>query len=102
MQLSAQALLKPFSAAKDPRDADDAANDNDKATETPGSINSNEDEDEASSEAEDGSGAEDKDEDEDKEEEDPLKELDDEVREQLLQDTAAVHTTLNKVHKFSS
>jgi hypothetical protein len=78
MQLSARALLKPFSATNDPGDAD-AANEDDNAIETPGSVDSDEDEDEPGSEAEDGSGAEDKDVDDDEEEEDPLKELNDEV-----------------------
>ena len=90
MQLSAKALLKPFSALA--KDADDCSNDDDE-----GSLEVIfEDHEDSKSDVEDNEDGDDK-EDEDEDEEDPLDVLDEEDRNKLLEDTLAVCTMLNKV-----
>jgi len=84
IQLSVKALLKPFSAS--PKDNNESNNDDEDLEEGP-EIHYEDPEDDRSN---------DNDNDE-QEEEDPLDELDEEAREQLLEDTVAVRTTLNKV-----
>lgn len=101
MQLSAKGLIKPFDATTMEPDVDgneSAGTDDTLAT----------DEDNVDMDEEDGGGsvggdeAEDEEQDLEEEEddsEDPLAELDTDDREQLLEGTAAVRTTLNKVRR---
>lgn len=91
MQLSAKALLKPFSSSS--KDTDDSSNDEDTEgglitpfEEYDGDVES--DEDGVDLEVEDK---------EDDEEEDSLDELNEEDRKKLSEDTLAVRSTLNKV-----
>ena len=87
MQLSAKALLKPFSASPKDNDATEGNSDEDgeggvEPIDEDGDDNV-EEEDELT--------------DDDDEEEDPFEMLDKVDRELLLEDTATVHATLNKV-----
>jgi hypothetical protein len=89
MQLSAQALLRPFNTAAS-NNTDDADDDCDgDRDDMPGLVPHDDEEEE---EEEDEEEEENKDEDED-----PLEALDDEEREALMRDTEVVKTTLNKV-----
>ncbi|KAF8892713.1 hypothetical protein BD779DRAFT_1436743, partial [Infundibulicybe gibba] len=108
MQLSVKALLKPFSTAiqgsyensgdaedsvaipKDGVDSDSNGDDNEQGINTKGDDDGEEEE-----EDEDGG-----DEEDEEEEEDPLEVLDEGMHEKLLQDTAAVRTTLSKARSF--
>lgn len=94
MQLSAKALLRPFSALS--KDNDDRSNEDEDAGPEGGSemILDNEDgESDIEPEDEDNEVAEAQADDE----EDPLDVLDEEGRKKLMEDTLAVRTTLNKV-----
>jgi len=86
MQLSAKALLKPFSASPKDTDATDGNSDEDGE----GGV-------EPFDEDGDDDVEEDEPTDDEEEEEDPFETLDEEDRERLLEDTAAVRATLNKV-----
>jgi hypothetical protein len=86
IQLSAKALLKPFSAS--PKDNNESNNDDEDLEEGP-EIHYEDPEDDRSNNNDNDNKEE--------EEEDPLDELDEEAHEQLLEDTVVVHTTLNKV-----
>jgi hypothetical protein len=88
MQLSAKALLKPFSASL--KDNDTTEGNDDEAE------NDLEPFDEGDDEEEEGMD-EPMDDDDDEDEEDQFEMMDETEREQLLKDTAAVRTTLNKV-----
>ena len=94
MQLSAKALLKPFNSMASGRDPDDSEipsdNDNSPVLEH---ISDDELEPDEQGEYEDG----DEDEMEDKDKDVVLAMLSDEEREVLLENTAVVHTTLDKV-----
>ena len=105
MQLSAKALLKPFSAP--PKDMDDSRNDDEDLEGGLASENSFEDQEDVGNDGNDGDANRDGDEADDEaadddrdEEEDPLVVLDEEERKKLLEDTLIVRTTLNKVYKF--
>jgi hypothetical protein len=95
MQLSAKALLRPFNciasaSGDDELDIDDNGNDD---MPTLSAVDEDDDGDEADVDEDDV---------EDTEVDDLLDSLDDEEREQLIQDTDAVRTTLNKVSYQSS
>lgn len=90
MQLSVKALLKPFSSAGSVENDNETDNSDDSMPALQ-AIDDEEDKDDT-----------DEDEDDEEEEEDPLDALDDEEREALMNNTEAVHTTLNKVCLFSS
>ena len=92
IQLSAKALLKPFSAS--PKDNNESNNDDEDLEEGP-EIHYEDPEDDRSDD--NGNDEQEEEEEEEEEEEDPLDELDEEAREQLLEDTVAVRMTLNKV-----
>ena len=87
IQLSAKALLKPFSAS--PKDNNESNNDDEDLEEGP-EIHYEDPEDDRSTDNNNNNNKQ-------EEEEDPLDELDEEACEQLLEDTVAVRTTLNKV-----
>ena len=86
IQLSAKALLKPFSSARLTETDNETENDDDSMPE----LQAMDDEDDE----EDDPDVDDKD---NEEEEDLLAELDDNEREELINNTEAVHTMLNKV-----
>jgi hypothetical protein len=89
MQLSAKALLKPFSNSPKDDDTTECGNDDKDAGVEP--INEGSDD-------EDGEGGDDQTDDYDYDNDnDPFEMLDEADREQLLENTAAVHATLNKV-----
>ena len=88
MQLSAKALLKPFSASPKDDDITEGGNDDEDTEDGIGLIDEGGDE-EQEEEDEPTEDEEDK--------EDPFEMLDEVDREQLLEDTAAVRATLNKV-----
>lgn len=93
MQLSARALLKPFNTPA--REDDDGASSGDQVDNVEDDIDdvfTDEDSDE-----EDEDAVEDAEIDDYEEEEDPFEALDDESKDQLLGNTAAVRTTLSKV-----
>ena len=91
MQLSAKALLKPFSNSPKDDDTTECGNDDEDAGVEPIDKGSDDDE-------EDGEGGDDPtDDDDDDDDDDPFEMLDEVDREQLLENTAAVRTTLNKV-----
>lgn len=97
MQLSAKALLKPFSSVAS-ADKDDPSNDNDSDVDEDDGmpmLQAIDEEDEDSYDSED-------DEDDEDEEEDPLDALDEEERKHLMQNTTAVRNTLNKVYFIRS
>jgi hypothetical protein len=97
MQLSAKALLRPFAStvvpdadvANDPPGTDDLL---DHDSDISDLIDDEEDQDE-----DEGNGNNEGDNEDDDEEEDAFQTLDDKEREQLIGDTAAVRTTLDKV-----
>jgi hypothetical protein len=92
MQLSAKALLKPFSTPT--KDIDDSSTDDE---DLKGDLKMIEDDEDSGSDAENNED-EDSDEDSDVDDvEDPLDVLDEEHRKKLLEDTLAVRTTLDKV-----
>lgn len=94
MQLSAKALLKPFSSAGSTENDSETDNSDDDMP----ALQAIDDEVEEDDIDED----EDEDEDDEEEEEDPLGALNDEEREMLMNDTEAVRTTLNKVRLSNS
>ncbi|KAI0281500.1 hypothetical protein BC826DRAFT_923056, partial [Russula brevipes] len=97
MQLSAKALLRPFDATILPVEGDDM--ENDVLSEGPDDVDVEtgfEDSDDESNNGQ-ADGEETESEDNDGNGSDPLDELDEEEQEELLQNTAAVSTALNKV-----
>ena len=91
MQLSAKALLKPFSNSPKDDDTIECGNDDEDAELGVEPIDEGGDDD---NDGEDGDDATDDDEDD---EDDPFEMLDEVEREQLLENTTAVRVTLNKV-----
>jgi hypothetical protein len=87
MQLSAKALLRPFSNSAEDGDATECGNDADVGAEL---IDEDGDYDEDSEGEDEGEAMND-------DEEDPFESLDEVDREELLENTAAVRSTLNKV-----
>jgi hypothetical protein len=105
MQLSAKALLRPFTstASTDPVDAADSnISDpiNDNVDDDLPSLKDVEDDDEDDDEGGDGSGEDGNGEDDDDDDEDPFDGLTPEECQELVDDTAAVKTTLDKVCSF--
>lgn len=112
MQLSAKALLRLFNASMTNDDAEDAHDSELSPNETIvdqidpdntdlynlGTEDGDEQEDDTMEEDEEGAGREE--EDADREEEDALVELTSQQREVLIQNTAVVRTTLNKVRSY--
>jgi hypothetical protein len=96
MQLSAKALIKPFDAMTLAPNADGSNPTEDVPTSDEDMVDLDIDDE---GEEVDEDPAEDNNERdyEEDDEENPLAELDDDAREQLLEDTAAIRTTLNKV-----
>jgi hypothetical protein len=103
MQLSAKALLRPFTSTIVPdahaaNDSTEANNLPDDDSDIPDLIDDEEDQDEDEGDGSNMGDNEDDDEDShDDEDEDTFETLSDEEREQLINDTAAVRTTLDKV-----
>jgi hypothetical protein len=99
MQLSAKALLRPFTLTIVPdahaaNDSTEANNLPDNDSDIPNLIDDEEDQDEDEG---DGSNMGDNEDGDDDKDEDTFETLSDEEREQLINDTAAVRTTLDKV-----
>jgi hypothetical protein len=89
MQLSAKALLKPFNNLLKDDDTPECGNNDEDAGVEPIDEGSDDDE-------EDGEGGDDPTDDDD-DDDDPFEKLGEADREQLLENTAAVRATLNKV-----
>lgn len=96
MQLSAKALIKPFDATTLAPDADGNDPTEDMPTSDEDAVDLDFD-DEGEGVDEDPSEDDDEQDCEEEHDENPLAELDDDARGQLLEDTAAVRTALNKV-----
>ena len=92
MQLSAKALLKPFSASPKDDDTTEGSNDDDGAEVGLKPINEGDDYDKEENEGRD----EPMDDGDEEEEEDPFEMLDEVDREQLMENTVAVCAMLNK------
>jgi len=91
IQLSAKALLKPFSSAGSTETENETENGDDSMPD----LQAMDDEDDEEEEGEDDPDADDEDK---EEEEDLLADLDDDEREELINNTEAVRMMLNKVH----
>jgi len=96
MQLSAKALLKPFSNSLKDDNTIECGNDDEDAGGGVEPIDEGGDEDNDDNDAGEGEG-EDEPMDDGEDEDDPFEMLDKADHEQLLENTAAVHATLNKV-----
>ena len=90
MQLSAKALLKPFNTVTPSSQDDNGGNDSDMPDLAPLDEDEGDGGDNAPKDDDNGN-------DDDDNDDDPLATLSDEEREQLMENTEAIHTTLNKV-----
>ena len=95
LQLSAKALLKPFTATTESSDDRDSDSNETPLPEDDEELEQDDDTEEVSEDEDNGD--DDTDDDDDDEEEDPFSKLDPAAKAQLMEDTQAVSITLNKV-----